>query len=95
MSQPSRRTDLSFYNDSANIVDQIEEEQSFRNTKNQTDLVSENVRLQNLSIFTTLKKNVEELDSKNCQICKKNHKEILWFFNEQILRLFSMRGLYH
>lgn len=60
------------------LNEHIEEEESYRNNRISTDLLSEYVRLQNLSIFVSLKKTAEEIDSKSCRICQKNRKEILW-----------------
>lgn len=70
--------DSTFLDDAAALASTIGEEQSFRIQKIQTDIYSENVRLQNLSIFSGLKKVTEDIDSKLCQICKKGRKEIIW-----------------
>ena len=65
-------------NDAAAIANTIDSETVFRNQKIQSEINSEFVRLQNLNIFYSLKKNSEDIDAKPCQICKKNRKEILW-----------------
>lgn len=87
-------SDQSFLNDAAVIVERIAEEQSIRNQRIQSDFISESVRLQNLSIFSGLKKTTEELDGKLCLICKKNQKEILWWANQQVLRLLPLQQLH-
>ena len=76
MAKRRSNTDLQLPSNSSKFN---EMDKSYSDSKAQNDLFSENIRLQNMSIFTSLKKKVEEIDSKNCQICKKHQKEILWF----------------
>ena len=71
------KSNLSFQAEASKISDQ-NEDVNFVINKIKSNFNSENINLQNLSIFKSLKKNSEQIDSKKCESCKKNVKEILW-----------------
>ena len=76
-SKSSTRSDKSDEG-SKQLVDLLNEQESMRSINLKRDFFTENIRLQNLSLFSTLKKQWDKIDAKPCQICKQNKKETLW-----------------
>ena len=78
MSKVKNNSDHSSDEESKAIIRTLDEEESIRSLNLETNFMSENIRLQNMSIFTSLKKQTETLDGKLCQSCKKREKETAW-----------------